>query len=274
MFEDLSPEELQGYAEIALPFIKSFLLAVFILILGWWGSGWAEKLVHRASKDKLDPAVTGFLGSIARYAVLAAGVIAALGRVGVETTSLVAIFASAGLAVGLALQGSLSNFAAGVMILIFRPFRLGDVVTAGGHTGGVEDIGLFATTFHTPDNQKIIIPNSAITGGSIVNLTTLGTRRLFVDVGVAYGTDLKQLREVTLKAMASVDDMVLEEPGLDLIFVEMAASSINFKAAYWVKSEHIIPSEPAVRTAIYEALNEAGIEIPYDQVVMHQAEAG
>jgi small conductance mechanosensitive channel len=273
MFENLTVEELQGYLELAQPYVEGFLLAIFILILGWWGSKWAVRLVHRAAKDKLDAAVTGFLSSIAQYSVLAAAVIAALGRVGVETTSLIAIFASAGLAVGLALQGSLSSFASGVMILIFKPFRLGDVVTAGGHTGGVEDIGLFATTFHTPDNQKIIIPNAAIIGGSIVNLTSLGTRRLFVDVGVAYGTDLNLLRKVCLEATASVD-MVLPEPGLDLIFVEMAASSINFKMAYWVKSEHIVPSGPAVRTAVYNALCEAGIEIPYDQVVLHQAEAG
>ena len=277
MFESLTPSQLQLWFDVALPFAQNILLAILILVIGWVTSRWAQGWIRRAgAKGKLDPAIAGFLGQIGRYAIFAAFIISALARVGVETTSVVAIFASAGLAVGLALQGSLASFASGVLILFFRPFTLGDIVTVAGHTGRVMDIGLFATRLETPDNQRIIIPNSAITGGSIINLTVLGERRLGVDLGVAYGTDLNLLKE-TVEAAVSAIDVVQTTPGHqpELLFTEMAASSINFRLMYWVEATPaaLATSGFAVRTTIYDAINGAGIEIPFDQIVLHKAEA-
>ena len=182
---------------------QSVLMALVILVIGWLASKWAHLiLLSLARGRKLDESLSRLVASLVQYAVLATAVIAALGAVGIETTSLVAIFASAGLAVGLALQGSLANFASGVMLLFFRPFDLGDLILAGGHEGEVKDVGLFATTMLTLSNEKIIIPNTAITGGSIINYSVMGTRRASIAVGVAYGTDVTKTIEVLMAAAA------------------------------------------------------------------------
>ncbi len=264
----------ESYGELAKTFIEmgqSLLLCIFILILGWIASKWANKIVSRMlEKRKADVAISRFMAGIAQYLVLAAAVIAALGAVGIETTSLVALLGSAGIAVGLALQGNLSHFASGVMILFFRPFTIGDMITAGGQTGVVEDIGLFATTMHTPDNQKIIIPNGAVTGGSIVNMTTLGTRRAAVDVGVAYGSDVEQVIGILTKA-AQRTDLALSEPGAAVAFVGLGASSLDFTVMAWCKSEDYLGLLHNLRTSIYDDLNAAGVDIPFNQIVVHQA---
>lgn len=268
---ELSPELIDRLIEIG----GAAVLGILTLIIGNWLSKWLSKMtVHFGNSRQLDVAVSRFLGQIVRYVVLAATIIAALDRMGIETTSVLAIFASAGLAVGLALQGSLSNFASGVMVLFFKPFRIGDVISAGGETGGVVDIGLFAVTLVTPDNRKIIIGNSAITGGNITNYTTLGTRRSTVEVGVAYGSDIKQVVSI-LKAAALRSDKVLADPDVGVAFVEMAASSLNFAVHFWTSSEgnDWLDGLHNVRESIYDDLNAAGVEIPFDQVVMHSAPA-
>ena len=250
----------------------NLLMCLLILIIGWYVSKWAESLVLRAAeRSKLDKAVASFLGSIARYMVLTATVIASLGQVGVETTSFVAVIASAGFAVGLALQGSLANFASGVLILVFRPFDLGDVVVVGGETGKVVDIGLFATTLVTPDNITIVIANASVTGGNITNFTRKGTRRGHIAVGVAYGADLKQVQEVCLEA-AKKCPLVKTEPAPAIAFTEMAASSINFDLMVWSEVADFLAMQHEVRSHVYDGLNAAGIEIPFDQIVVHKAE--
>ena len=189
-----------------------------------------------------------------------------------ETTSLVAILGSAALAVGLALQGSLANFASGVMVLIFRPFTIGDVITAAGHTGKVDEIGLFATVMITPDNQKIIVPNAQATGGSIVNITVLGTRRVAVEIGVAYGTKPEEVMAILIKAAKS-GDLVLADPEPAAALTSFGASSVNYTVFSWAKAADWLAVTGGTRVAVYNALNDAGIEIPFDQVVMHQAAA-
>lgn len=248
------------------------LMALVILFIGWIIAGWAQRLVMRLGKDQ-DTALMGFLGNIARYVVIAATVIAALARVGVETTSVMAIFASAGLAVGLALQGSLSNFAAGVMILFFRPFTLGDVITAGGETGGVHEIGLFATTLINPSNHKIIVGNAAIIGGNIINYTTLGKRRTTVEFGVAYGEDVDKIIALATKAAEACPSIITDPAPPAAAFTEMGASSINFAIHSWSQTGDWLAAQHEVRKAVYDALNAEGIDIPYDQVVMHNAPA-
>ncbi|MEE8589784.1 MAG: mechanosensitive ion channel family protein, partial [Spirochaetia bacterium] len=195
--DTLVPEQLRPF----MPLIINIIYAIIIFVVGWTISRWVHVLLLKAlKKAEIDEALTRFLASISQYLVLAATVIVALDKVGIETTSLVALLATTGLAIGLALQGSLAHFASGVMILFFRPFALGDWITAGGQAGKVDDIGLFATTILTPDNEKIILPNSAITDGSIVNHTTRGTRRGNIELGIAYGSDLAQAMEVMLKS--------------------------------------------------------------------------
>lgn len=263
------PSALQPYA----PLLVSIVKAVVILILGWIAAKWAHSLaLGTFRKRKVDEAVARFLAMLTQYGVLAAAVIAAIQAVGIATTSLVAILGSAALAIGLALQGSISHFAAGVMVLLNRPFAIGDVITAAGETGKVDEIGLFATVLITPDNHKIIIPNGSVIGGSITNITVLGTRRGDFTVGVAYGTEpdkVLQLLEDTVKKVEGV----LEDPAPAAALVGFGASSVDYKILVWAKSADLLGVVGRTRIAVYEALEAAGIEIPFDQVVMHQAPA-
>ncbi|MBH24929.1 MAG: mechanosensitive ion channel protein MscS [Myxococcales bacterium] len=263
------PEFIKPYMPQIIAFAHAALVCVFILILGWFISKWVHRLAHKALKrTKAEESLSRFLASMAQYTVLAATVIAAIDRVGVPTTSVVALLGSAGIAVGLALQGNLSHFASGVMILFFRPFVVDDRVTLSGHTGVVKEVGLFATILRTPNHDRIIIPNGAITGNTIVNHTALGTSRAIIDIGVAYGSDLAQVQEV-LREAASGAEHVLADPPPGVAFVEFGASSLNFKVMPWCKSEHFVPVQHHVKVAIYNALNEAEIEIPFDQLVVY-----
>lgn len=254
--------------------IWTVIVALLTMAAGWIIGKIAKKAVLSILKkrDIGSEALTRFLSDLVRWVILAVAVIAAIEKMGVQTTSVLTLLASAGLAVGLALQGSLAHFASGVMLLIFRPFDIGDVVTAGGHTGQIIDIGLFATTMHTPDQEKIIVPNGQIAGGSIVNITALGRRRGVVDVGVAYGTDIDRVVEICTQAAAAVD-VVEDSAGVTVAFTNMAASAVEFKVLYFTASDDYLTALHEVRKACYDALNAAGIEIPFDQVVMHQAPA-
>ncbi len=262
------PDFMKPYGEL----IAGAIIVIVTLILGWIVAKWIERAVRAMmEKAKADAALGRFLGSLARYAVLAATVIAALGAAGIKTTSVVAIFASAGLAVGLALQGSLANFAAGVMILFFRPFVLNDFVTAGGSTGTVHDIGIFATTLLTPNNETVFIANKSITNATVTNYTRQGTRRGAVEVGVAYGSKLEEVIPVLEKA-ARKCDLVLADPAPAVAFVSLGASSLDCKVLAWSKAPDYLAMLHQVRVNIYDELNAAGIEIPFQQIVVHEAE--
>jgi len=264
---DLFPEQLQPYA----PLIVGAATALAIFLIGWIAAKWVYAICLRmARRSQMDEALARFLSSIAQYAVLAFAVIAALSKVGVQTTSLVALLGAAGLAVGLALQGNLSNFAAGVMILFFRPFTLDDKVSVAGKTGKVRNIGLFATTMITPANEKIIVPNGSITSSPIVNHSSEGTLRAGIAVGVAYGTNVEEAIQAMLSACASVE-LVLEEPAPTVVFTGFGASSIDFEVRPWSTSADYMDMVHAVRMALYKSLDEAGIEIPFDQIVVHKA---
>ena len=263
---DVVTENAQWLYEKAYTLGTGLVLAIVTLILTWIVSKWAARLVRRlGGARQMDAALVGFLAQMAQYTVLAAG------AAGIETTSVLAIFGSAGLAVGLALQGSLSNFASGVMILFFKPFTVGDVITAAGETGGVVDIGLFATTLVNPDNHKIIIGNSAVIGGNITNYTVLGKRRSTVAFGVDYGSDIQQVVELAMKAASSCSTVLADPAPPAVAFTDMAASSLNFACHSWSETADFLACQHEVRTAIYDALNEAGIGIPFDQIVVHQA---
>ena len=264
--ENLLPEQLASYSTL----IVNTAVAILIFIAGWIASKWSAAILARVMRrNKVDEALTRFLASLCQYAVLAATAIVALGTVGVETTGLVALLATAGLAVGLALQGTLSNFAAGVMILLFRPFTIGDKITAGGHTGGVKDIGLFATILLTPENERIILPNSSVTAASITNFTVEGTLRGTIELGIAYGCDVAKATEVMIQA-CNRQPLVLSDPAPSVTFGGFGASSLDFVVRPWSKTGDFVPMLHEVRVALYEALNAAGIEIPFNQIVVHQ----
>lgn len=265
--ERLVPEALHPW----LPLITGVAYALVIFAIGWLAAAWARSAVARVlTKSRVDAALVRFLGDLARYLVLAFAVIAALGEVGVETTSLAGVLAASALAVGMALQGTLGHFASGVLVLFFRPFTIGDKVSAAGHTGVVEEIGLFATTLSTPSNERIIVPNGAITSGSIVNITAMGTIRGTVEVGVAYGADVGRVMQV-LHSAASGAACVKHEPGVAVAFVGLGASSLDFAVHCWTDAGDYLDMLHNVRRAVYEALGAAGIDIPFDQVVVHQA---
>jgi len=255
------------------PLIVNVASALAIIVIGWLVSKWAYRLILRAFRmRKFDEALGRFLASMGKYAILTAVVISALGKVGVQAASLITIFATAGLAIGLALQGSLSNFASGVMILLFRPFDIGDRVEAAGATGVVRDIGIMVTTITTPENHRIIIPNSNILGNNITNYTAEGVMRGAVEVGVAYGSDVAAVKEILLKAVKSVA-LVQQEPEPGVVFTGLGASSLDFKVLAWAPPSDFFPMLDEVRKAVYDHLNDAGIDIPFNQIVVHQAEA-
>ena len=261
-------------AEFMAVWIHPLVEAALLIAAGFWGSGLAGKIAVRMARNaSLSEALARFLGQAARYLVLAVAFITAASAVGLETTSLVALLGSAGIAVGLALQGSLSHFASGVMLLLFRPFDIDDRITAGGHTGVVQEVGLFATTLSTPTHETIFIPNGSISGGSIVNHTRRGILRGSVTVGVAYGADVASVMAVLKRAAESVD-AVLEEPGVGIAFADLGPSSLDFKVLFHVPPTELFATTGAVRKAIYDGLNEAGIDIPYQTIVVQQTDAG
>lgn len=260
-----------AFLEPYMPWIVGTVVVLLIFVGGWIVSKWTHALMIRAlRRSKLDESLARFLASLAQYAVLAAAIIMALAKVGLETTSLVALLASAGLAIGLALQGSLSHFASGVMLLVFRPFTINDYVEAGGKSGTIDEIGLFATTMITPDNHRVTIPNSSITGGPIINFTVMGKRRAVIKVGVAYGADVDRVVELLTEAVDAVP-AVMDDPAPTVVFVDLGASSLDFDVRVWAPNDTFFPMQHAVRKAIYDKLNGAGIDIPFNQVVVHQA---
>lgn len=273
MIEAGVPAEYASLAANGASLAIDVVLALLILGIGLWLSRRVEKLVVRALESRsIDKALTRFLAAIAQWTVIVVAAIQAVAQLGFAPTSFVAILGSAGIAVGLALQGTLSHFASGVMLLLFRPFTIGDWVTAGGATGSVHEIGLFATTLITADNQTIIVPNAAITGGTIVNSTTRGTRRADVTVGVGYGTNLAEAQRVLLEALKSVPT-VHAEPEPAVALADLGASSVDFKLMGWCATSDFLGTLAGIRAAAYDALNREGIEIPFPQVTVHRADA-
>jgi small conductance mechanosensitive channel len=237
----LDPEQstqmLQSAIDVAMVYGPKILAAIAIFYIGKMVANWVKKLVIRVmTKGNVDPLIIGFSGSIVYMAMMVFVVVATLGQIGIQTTSFIAILGAAGLAIGLALQGSLSNFAAGVLLIIFRPFKVGDVVEAAGVTGKVDVIQIFTTTLNTPDNKTIIIPNAKLGGDNIVNYSTQTTRRVDMTIGVSYDADLKEVRNI-LENIVSKDKRILKTPEHQIVVGELADNSVNFFVRVWVKSD-------------------------------------
>jgi small conductance mechanosensitive channel len=248
--------------------------AVVVLIAGRWLAGWTRRLLKRLMTTRdIDPTLIPFLAGLVYYLVLAFVAVAALGMVGIQTASMVAMLGAAGLAVGLALQGTLSNFAAGVMLLVFRPFKVGDYVEAGGTAGSVEAVGLFSTTLNTPDNVKIIVPNGAVFGSTIKNYAANATRRNDMVVGISYDDDISVAIE-TIQELLDLDPRVLEEPAPVVAVSELGDSSVNIVVRPWCKKEDYWNLRFEMLRSFKEKLEAAGCSIPYPQTDVHLFQPG
>ena len=255
--------------ELAVQYGLQLLAAIAIFIVGKMVAKWIRKLVTRVMKKaEIDQIIIGFTSNIAYIAVLAFVIVAALGQLGIQTTSFIAILGAAGLAVGLALQGSLANFAAGFLMIIFRPFKVGDFVEAAGVSGSVQSIQIFTTTLITPDNKTIIIPNGKIGNDNIINYSTQANRRVDLTVGVAYDADLKQVRSV-LEDIVSKDDRILDDPAHQIAVSELADNSVNFVVRLWVKSEDYWGVFFDTNESVKVRFDDAGIGIPFPQGFVH-----
>jgi len=248
------------------------LAAIAILIIGRIVAGWVRRLVDRLmKKGGTDDTVVGFVSSLAYIGVMAFVVVAALGQLGIQTTSFIAILGAAGLAIGLALQGSLSNFAAGFLMLIFRPFRAGDFIEGAGVAGIVEKIEMFTTTMRTGDNKTIIVPNSSLAGGNIINYSAKETRRVDLTVGASYDADIKHVRQV-LQGIIAADERVMQDPAPMIAVGELADNSVNFVVRVWVKSGDYWGVFFDTTEAVKIRFDEEGIGIPYPQRDVHMYE--
>jgi len=243
--------------------------AIAILIIGRIVTSLLTGIISRLMKRAtVDETLTRFIGKLTKIALLTFVIIAALGTLGVQTASFIAIIGAAGLAVGFALQGSLSNFASGVMLIIFRPLKVGDFVDAGGSTGVIEEISIFNTIMTTIDNKKVIIPNSQITAGSIVNYSAKEERRVDMVFGIGYGDDIKLAKE-TLMEIVKADSRVLAEPAPTVAVSELGDSSVKFVCRPWVKTADYWGVYFDITEKVKLTFDQKGISIPFPQRDVH-----
>ncbi|AIV06712.1 small-conductance mechanosensitive channel MscS [Vibrio owensii] len=260
---------LNNNSDLLIQYGVNIISALLILFIGnIIVKAVANSVSKVLEKKKMDKAVVEFVNGLVRYLLFVIVLIAALGRVGVQTASVVAVIGAAGLAVGLALQGSLSNFAAGVLIVAFRPFKSGDYVEIGGVAGSVEAIQIFQTVLKTPDNKMVVVPNSSVIGGAITNYSRHATRRVDLVIGVSYSADLKQTKQV-IRDVLEKDERILKDPAIQIGVLALADSSVNFVVRPWCKTADYWDVYFDSTQAIKEALDEAGIEIPFPQMDVH-----
>jgi small conductance mechanosensitive channel len=243
--------------------------AVALLIVGWVVCKAIRSSMRRAlERSKLDPTLVPFLTKLVYYLLLTFLFLAVLSLFGIQTTSFIAVLGAAGLAVGLALQGTLGNFAAGVMLLIFRPFKIGDYVEAGGTAGSVQEIGIFSTTLHSPDNVRIIVPNSVVYGSIVKNYSHNETRRNDMVFGISYDDDIGKAIQVINNALSS-DSRVLQDPAPVIAVGELADSSVNLLVRPWCTGADYWALRWDLTRKIKEDLESAGCSIPYPQHDIH-----
>lgn len=243
---------------------------ILILFAALMVAGWAKRaVVHRLTKVGFDTTLTKFLGSMTRWVIVIFAILGCLGIFGVETTSFAAVIGGASLAIGLAFQGSLSNVAAGAMLLLFRPYKVGDVIQLEGNTGTVDGIDLFMTTLDTADNRRIIVPNGKVFGNTIENITFHPKRRVDVAVGVDYDADIEKTREALLRAANSVEGRLPDEPTVAYLN-SLGGSSVDWAVRVWAPTADYWAVKERTVKAVKTALDEAGIDIPYPHHVIIQ----
>jgi len=243
--------------------------AIAIIVLGRIAVGILGRIIHRMMiKGKAEETLTKFVVSLTRIALMVFIVIAALGTLGVQTASFVAVIGAAGLAIGFALQGSLSNFASGVMLVIFRPFKAGDYIEAGGTAGTIEAVHIFNTQFKTPDNKKVIVPNSQITGGNIINYSAKDTRRIDMVFGIGYGDDIRKAKDILMRILTE-DSRVLKDPTPTVAVLELGDSSVNFAVRPWVATADYWAVYFDITEKVKLTFDREGISIPFPQRDVH-----
>jgi small conductance mechanosensitive channel len=262
----------QWYTDHSDMMVNYAIAAVAAIAIYWIGSKIARMVSNMVgkvmNKKKLDTIIVSFIQNIVYGMLMVVVIIAALGQVGIQTASFIAVIGAAGLAIGLALQGSLSNFASGVLIIAFRPFKSGDFIEAGGTAGVVEEIKLFSTFIRSGDNKQIIIPNSSVVGSAIVNYSTKPTRRIDLVIGVSYDADIKHAKAI-LTEVAEGHANVLKDPGATIAVLELADNSVNFVVRPWVKTADYWPTYFDLMETIKIRLDEENIGIPYPQMDVH-----
>jgi len=264
-FNNLVPQIQEWLAFYGLKIIA----AIAIFVFGRWIAMILRNTVKKMmTRNKVDQTLVSFVGSILYAVLIVFVVIAALNQLGIQTTSLIAILGAAGLAVGLALQGSLTNFAAGVLMIIFRPFKAGDYIEGGGVAGTVEDVQIFTTQLITPDNKLIIVPNGKIMGDNIINYSAKDTRRLELVIGVGYGDDLDLARRV-LQGVIDKEERILENPAPMIAVKELADSSVNFVVRPWVKTGDYWGVYFDLTENIKKSFDREGVSIPFPQRDVH-----
>ncbi len=260
---------LQNLREALTAYGPNILGAVLILVFGWWVAklltGGIRRALRRASVDET---LVRFLGSVLYVGVMAMVVIAAVGRLGVNTTSFAAVLAAAGLAIGLAFQGTLSNLAAGVLLIVFRPFKTGDYVEAGGVAGTVQEIQIFATVLHTPDNRRIVVGNADVTSAPITNYSANDTRRVDMVFGIAYEDDVQRAKKI-VDDMLRADPRVLRDPEPVVAVLELAESSVNLAVRPWCATGDYWSLFFDLNERVKAAFDDAGVTIPFPQRDVH-----
>lgn len=268
-FESIAMSDIIGYLTT---FGKNLLIALIVYFIGRFLIKYATKALKAiARKRNMEPSLTSFLDSLVSISLNLLLAITIVGVLGIDTSSFLAVFASAGVAIGMALSGTLQNFAGGVLILILKPYKVGDFIEAQGFAGNVKEIQIFSTILTTPDNQTIIIPNGALSTGCLKNSTAAPTRRIDLDVEVAYNTKTEDVRKVLMQ-LINEDSRIIKEPAAMepyLPMIKMSASSIVFQMRVWVKAEEYWKVRFELTERVYQALGNAGIEIPFQQMDVH-----
>ena len=261
------------YLDLLIEYGPKVVGALLALFIGWIIAGWVERAVRTSlEKRDFDATLTRFFAKLARYVILIGVVLGCLGVFGIQTASFAAVLAAAGFAIGLAFQGTLGNFSAGVMLLVFRPFKVGDFVEVNGETGICEHIDLFTCEFRTLDNKKLIIPNGAVFGSTITNYTGYEMRRVDIDVGAEYSADIDATRAALEKAAANIPGM-LKDPPPQVFLKALDASSVDWQVRVWCKTEDYWDVWQAATQASKATLDQAGIGIPFPQQDVHLDEA-
>lgn len=254
---------------LAAAYGVKIVAAIVIFIIGKWISGMLSRAVGNAMRRaKTDEMLVGFVVNLAYVGLLAFVILAALAQLGIQTTSFIAVLGAAGLAIGLALQGSLSNFAAGVMLIIFRPFKVGDFIEAAGTSGVVEEIMIFSTKLKSPDNKQLYVPNGSVISGTITNYSAKEHRRVDLVFGCGYGDDIKKAKAL-LEDILKANPLVLDDPASTVGVLELGDNSVNFAVRPWVKTPDYWDAYFQITEAVKQRFDEAGLSIPFPQRDVH-----
>lgn len=272
---ELSQEQIDALVASVTYYGLKIVVAILVLLIGKWIAGLFRRMSRQAmEKGKVDAVLVGFLSNILYYLLMVAVVITAVSQMGIQTTSFIAVLGAAGLAVGLALQGSLANFASGVLIILFRPFKVGDFVQAGGVTGVIDEIGILVTNMHTPDNKGVIVPNSQVMSAEIINFNANATRRCDMVFGISYSDDIDKAKGVLAQIVAA-DERCLKDPIPQIAVSELGDSSVNLVVRPWVNAADYWGVFFDTQEAVKKRFDAENVSIPFPQrdVHLYQAKA-